>query len=69
MVAAIADKCNKSFSIKNEPLPLPEFSMICRPQEVIHIWKADRIEGAVNSHSNPLVCLEHLPPFIFISMD
>lgn len=64
MIAAIADKCSTSFSIKNEALPLPEFSMICWPQEVIHIWKADGIEGAVNSYSNPFVCLENFPPFM-----
>ena len=62
MIAAIAEKCNKGFPTRNEPLPLPMFSVSCRPQGVIHIWKADGVERAVNSHSNPLVCLGHLSP-------
>lgn len=74
MIAATADKCNKGFLTKNEPLALPMFSVSCRPQGVIHIWKADGIEKAVNSHSNPL-CLSRAPLsfpeclLIFISKD
>lgn len=63
MVAAIVDKCNKGFPTKNEPLPLPTFSILCRPQGVIHICKADGAEREVNSHCNPLVCSGHSSPF------
>lgn len=37
MVAAVADKYNKDFPNKNEPM----FSILCRPQGVIRTWKAN----------------------------
>lgn len=65
ILVAWADKCNKSFPKKNEPLALPTFSTLCRAKEVSHIWKADWVETVVNFHSNPLVCLGHLSLFMY----